>query len=208
MLFDLLNQTQDSAINLEEIEGELFHQLTALEVTISKEDKVLVDGVKIGKHGYRLEWSKESGFTLQIGQHDRFVHTLTCMQVDLKNELGSLAMNLSYDELVHQVHLKGEGVLTPVQVKDLLKEQPRHNLWNEPEAYKDKYASLSELLKAHLEQTKPISNHWARRASREHVNSLTTEATNGKNTRATNPLLTKYNRSNALLATGIVNKHA
>ena len=32
VLFDLLNQTHDSAINLEEIEGELFHQLTALEV--------------------------------------------------------------------------------------------------------------------------------------------------------------------------------
>ena len=46
------------------------------------------------------------------------------MQVDLKNELGSPAMNMSYDELVHQVHLKGEGILTPVQVKDLLKEQP------------------------------------------------------------------------------------
>ena len=138
MLFDLLNQTHDSAINLEEIEGELFHQLTALEVAKIGRRHGLVDGVvKIGKHGYRLEWSKESGFTLQIGQHDRFIHTLTCMQVDLKNELGSLAMNLSYDELVHQVHLKGEGILTPVQVKDLLKEQPRHNLWNDPEAYKD-----------------------------------------------------------------------
>ena len=88
MLFDLLNQTHDSDINLEEIEGEIFHQLTALMVIISKEDKVLVDGVKIGTHGYRLDWSKDSGFTLQIGQHDRFIHTLTCMQVDLKNKLA------------------------------------------------------------------------------------------------------------------------
>lgn len=164
VLFDLLNQTQDSAINVEEIEGELFHQLTALEVKKSEEDTVLVDGVvKIGKHGYRLEWSKGSGFTLQIGQHDRFIHTLTCMQVDLKNKLGSLAMNLSYDELVHQVHLKGEGILTQVQVEDLLKEQPRHNLWNDPEAYKDEYASLSELLETHLERRgNLISNGWAK----------------------------------------------
>ena len=167
VLFDLLNQTQDSAINVEEIEGEFFHQLTALEVKKSEEDTVLVDGVvKIGKHGYRLDWSKDSGFTLQIGQHDRFIHTLTCMQVDLKNKLGSLAMNLSYDELVHQVHLKGEGILTQVQVEDLLKEQPRHNLWNDPEAYKDEYASLSELLETHLERRlNLISNDWAKEGS-------------------------------------------
>lgn len=162
VLFDLLNQTHDSAINLEEIEGELFHQLTALEVTKSKEDKGrLVDGVKIGKHGYRLEWSKESGFTLQIGQHDRFIHTLTCMQVDLKNELGSPAMNLSYDELVNLVHQEGAGVLTQEEVGDFLNQKPGHNLWNNPEAYKDEYASLSELLKTHLERRRNlISNGW------------------------------------------------
>ena len=51
-------------------------------------------------------------------------------------------------------------------MEDLLKEQPRHNLWNDPEAYKDEYASLSELLETHLERRlNLISNDWAKEGS-------------------------------------------
>ena len=161
VLFDLYSQAHDSATNLEAIESDLFHQLTALKVEQLEEDTALVDGVKIGKHGYRLEWSKESGFTLQIGQHDRFIHTITCVQGDLKNKLGSLAMKLPYDELVNQVCQEAAGILTQEQVEDFLKQKPRHNLWSNPDPYKDEYASLSELLETHLERRRNlISNGW------------------------------------------------
>jgi hypothetical protein len=159
VVFDLLSQNNDSTTNIDGIESELFQQLTALKVEKLEEGTTLVDGVKIGKHGYRLEWSKESGFKLQIGHHERFIHTLTCVLDDLKREFRDLPMELPYQELVNELCRKGAGILAQEQVEDFLKHKPRHNLWSNPETYKDEHASLSELLRTHGERKLSLMAH-------------------------------------------------
>jgi hypothetical protein len=159
VVFDLLSQNNDSTTNIDGIESELFQQLTALKVEKLEEGTTLVDGVKIGKHGYRLEWSKESGFKLQIGHHERFIHTLICVLDDLKREFRDLPMELPYQELVNELCRKGAGILAQEQVEDFLKHKPRHNLWSNPETYKDEHASLSELLRTHGERKLSLMAH-------------------------------------------------